>query len=795
LGRINVVLLIIPLLASGLFIVPIAVPAGHSDLVGLVCVAKAGNTSCPSSPPLLNASGTIPSQVKFAIVINGSAGLVGLDITVYANHTILRPTGIDFTGSVLIGAPTIFLECIGGVKVAGSGTCAPTTDTVDTIHLTATSSPGSPLTSPPTTGLLFTAIYTTAGTSYNSPIGFQTGCSNTSVPGLCVTIGNGTPNSDAERAQGARFTDLAYFTLEASSGFGAPVIFINTRNQQLFLNLTRINGFTGTVTVTSSTPPPGITIAPVQFSVKVNATNPGTQVQPSVNVTAALSTNPGIYNLNFTGTSPGVPPNPLTITLTVPKPDFSISSTPVAVNFNVTARGSSIITVASIGNFTGIVNLALGIPAGLNASLARTQLTIPAQGFSTTTLSLNSTIYGVYTLNITATSGQLAHTISVPVTALDFTMQVGSQLVLTQGATAQEVVKFSISSAAIYTVKVNITKIYIQQNTANGPISPSTGISVSCTPTSLTVTNSSSGSQQIVPSNCNVKGNQAGNYTVTILAIAGGGKLSHSLAFNVEVLGPDFTIVPSTTVQTVNIGKSTTISLQLTRLLGLNQSVTPIAKFTPDQTFLTASVNPAKLFLNSTANTATATITIVAGPSTPTGTYFLLVTAFPHALTLTIVVTTTSSPNDLAIYSVTPSTLSTTAGTDVAITIIAQNLGSVQATSTVVAIAGDQSVGQQNVTIAPGANATVTITWHTSGFGTGAFMVGGKILAVSGETNLSNNLLRSATPVTLTSANTSVLDSPYFQPSLIGALIVIVGIIAALFLQARRKAPRAAPAA
>ncbi len=82
---------------------------------------------------------------------------------------------------------------------------------------------------------------------------------------------------------------------------------------------------------------------------------------------------------------------------------------------------------------------------------------------------------------------------------------------------------------------------------------------------------------------------------------------------------------------------------------------------------------------------------------------------------------------------------------------------------------------------------TLTFTWDTSGWASGAYLVGGKVLGVPGETIFSNNLLRSPTPVTLSPANTSLLESPYFAPSLIGALIVIIGVIGFFFIQARRR--------
>jgi hypothetical protein len=123
----------------------------------------------------------------------------------------------------------------------------------------------------------------------------------------------------------------------------------------------------------------------------------------------------------------------------------------------------------------------------------------------------------------------------------------------------------------------------------------------------------------------------------------------------------------------------------------------------------------------------------------------------------------------------------------VTITIIVQNLGKIAENATIQAIVGDQTIGVKNATITPGGNVTVTITWHNSGYSPGAYMIGGKVLGVPGETILSNNLLRSATPVTLNVTNTSILQSPYTIAIVAIASILVVAAGLALYFLSRRK--------
>src|SRR5437016_2207494 len=138
-------------------------------------------------------TGTVGTQLRVSVFIQNSTGLNGFDVTLLADHTILRPAGADLTGSVLPGPQTLLLECLSGILLSGP-TCS-STDTIDTLHLAVGSTPGT-ITGTPTTGLLFTAIYNVTGTASSTSLGFQTGCGSpsapTSDPPVCVTVANGS---------------------------------------------------------------------------------------------------------------------------------------------------------------------------------------------------------------------------------------------------------------------------------------------------------------------------------------------------------------------------------------------------------------------------------------------------------------------------------------------------------------------------------------------------------------------------------------------------------------------------
>ncbi len=170
--------------------------------IGLVCLNDASGAAAPPANPCAAAPiifdgpnpstpQLLPTQIRVGIYINGSDALNGFDVTLLVNHLFLTPAGFDLTGTALPTPTTTILECRQNVLISGS-VCAPT-DTIDTFHVVIAGALGQ-LSTPPTSGLLFTAIYNVVGTTPAAGINvaFQTGCSGTSVSGgVCVTVSNG----------------------------------------------------------------------------------------------------------------------------------------------------------------------------------------------------------------------------------------------------------------------------------------------------------------------------------------------------------------------------------------------------------------------------------------------------------------------------------------------------------------------------------------------------------------------------------------------------------------------------
>jgi len=213
--------------------------------VGLVCLAPASATACPASP--VTVSATVGTQLSLVVLVQGADAISGFDITLKANHTIIKPADASVSGNLLFGG-SIVLKCIGGVLKTGS--LCPSTDNPDTIHVLMVGPPGF-LTISPVTGLLFTAVYNVTGTS-TTPISFQVGCSPSSVIGTstCVLFSNGSLSNPMVTIQGASYTQapIPTFTIGVST-VQSLIALTKGESGNSTIMLSSINGFSGTVSL------------------------------------------------------------------------------------------------------------------------------------------------------------------------------------------------------------------------------------------------------------------------------------------------------------------------------------------------------------------------------------------------------------------------------------------------------------------------------------------------------------------------------------------------------------------
>ncbi|MGZ4875945.1 MAG: hypothetical protein ACXV5R_12295 [Candidatus Angelobacter sp.] len=173
------------------------------------------------------------------------------------------------------------------------------------------------------------------------------------------------------------------------------------------ITVTPSGGFTGSVTLSTSALPSGVTAT--------FGTNPttGTSV---VTFTASSTATTGTTSVTITGTS-GTLSHTTSISLTVnatATPNFSLSASPSSLSVTQGSSGNSTITVTPSGGFTGSVTLSnSALPSGVTASFG----TNPTTSTSVITFTASSTATtGTSTITITGVSGTLSHTTTISLT-------------------------------------------------------------------------------------------------------------------------------------------------------------------------------------------------------------------------------------------------------------------------------------------------------------------------------------------------------------------------------------------
>ena len=226
--------------------------------------------------------------------------------------------------------------------------------------------------------------YTANGTTYTIQLEFSNSASNCVLP---------------PAASGG-----ANFSLSASP---TSVTVTQGSSGSSTITVTPSGGFTGSVTLSASGLPSGVTAS--------FGTNPTTSTS-SVTFTASATATTGTSTVTITGTS-GSLTHTTTISLTVnatATPNFSLSPSPSSLTVKQGTSGSSTITVTPSGGFTGSVTLSnSALPSGVTASFG----TNPTTSTSVLTFTASSTATtGTSTITITGTSGSLTHTTTISLT-------------------------------------------------------------------------------------------------------------------------------------------------------------------------------------------------------------------------------------------------------------------------------------------------------------------------------------------------------------------------------------------
>ena len=148
---------------------------------GTVCVTDSSSTTCPSSGASTSVTGEFGGTLTVAVnVVLGTDPFNAFDIRVQANPSVLKPTSVDLTGSVLVvDSATLKAECINGV---GSG-CVASLDGPGVVRVSVNDTG---VLSMAPSGRLFAVTFHVVGLATDSIVGYQTGC--TARFGLCLLL-------------------------------------------------------------------------------------------------------------------------------------------------------------------------------------------------------------------------------------------------------------------------------------------------------------------------------------------------------------------------------------------------------------------------------------------------------------------------------------------------------------------------------------------------------------------------------------------------------------------------------
>ncbi|HVH15248.1 MAG TPA: hypothetical protein VNA15_05960, partial [Candidatus Angelobacter sp.] len=350
------------------------------------------------------------------------------------------------------------------------------------------------------------------------------------------------------------------------------------------------NGFSGTVTLTSSVSPTtglACALSPTALSLS-NSTTSGTSK-------LTCSGSAGSYTVTVTGASSGFTSQTATVTMIVQ--DFTITGIPSSIGFNPGGTANSTINITGLQGFNGVVNLTASASSpSITASLNPTTAT----GSGTATLTVSGPASGSYSVTVSGTSGSLSHnvTITVNVGAGDFQISTNpTSINLYPGGTNTSIVSmtamngFTGNVSLSATVPSGLSALFSRNPVAAGATS------------TLTVSAASSIA--------------AGTYTVTVTGTSG--SLIHSVNISVPVLTkPIIAFVAATPVTGASSNSATTASLSFTKgnlivvyiTVGAGQTVSSITDSgSPSSTYTqrASAVNGNTILYLYTATAATST--------------------------------------------------------------------------------------------------------------------------------------------------------------------------------------------
>jgi len=392
------------------------------------------------------------------------------------------------------------------------------------------------------------------------------------------------------------------------------------------ISLKSLGGFAGTITLSTTSSPPGPTLSLSSSSVTLSSGGTGTT---TLTMSTQSSTSTGDYTVTVTGSSGSISHSTSVLVSVKTVPDFSIAASPTSFTLQRGASSSSAITVTSLNGFSGTVTLTNSLsPATSNPpviSFSSSSLTLSPGGSAVSTLTITTsslTTPGSYTILVTGTSGSLSHSVSLSLTvtqSADFTLSSSLPTV-------------NILVGSLGTSTITAASVGGFSGTISLSVSAGAGLTASANPTSLALASGGTATSTLTVSSGTI-----GNYTVTVTGTSG--SLAHSVS--VLVIVSDFSISINPSSLSLPRGASGTSLITLTSLNGFTGTVTLSTAVSPTQGPKT-SLSSSSVTLTP-GGQGTSTLNVRAVHKTPIGAYTITVTAtsgsVSHSVTMTVNIT------------------------------------------------------------------------------------------------------------------------------------------------------------
>lgn len=504
---------------------------GFSDAVTLVVTTNSTKMSCTLSSTSINGgSGTSTLSCRgspagnYLATVTGSSGSL-------SHATTVKYQEQDFT---IAANPTSVNDSVG---VAGNSTItvAPLNGFAGTVLLASTTNSAN-------------LICALSPNNISNGSGTSTLSCTASLPGSYMATVTGT-NSGLSHAANVTYSvtiPVQDFTISANPTTATVNVGVPGNST---ITVSPENGFVGTVTLT----------------VTANSTDIACALSPTTitggsgsSVLSCSGPTAGNYLANVTGTSGTLSHN---ATVTYHVQDFAITANPVSVSASVGVAGSSTISVAAINGFSGTVNLAATTNStSLSCTLSSTA--VPG-GSSTSLLRCTGSVVGNYYANVTGTSSTLTHSTSVAfkVTATpDFGLTANpTSISNTTGNPGLSTITVASMNGFTGTVTLSVT---------------TTSPSLSCTLSSTTISGGSG------TSNMSCTSNSAGSYVANVTGTSGSLSHSAIVTYQITA-APDFTLSANPSSLTISQGSSGASTITLTSLNGFSGTVTLTASVSP----------------------------------------------------------------------------------------------------------------------------------------------------------------------------------------------------------------------